>query len=124
VSNCTLASRTSIERREATLTRARLTFHTCRVRRSRSVRIAGTLRCGDRPAARAPEMLKKALVLMAAFEFRCVRVTQDRVVESEGQALVDALNELGRDGWQLASLCAEQGHEGTYLALLQRTMPT
>ena len=69
-------------------------------------------------------MLEKALVLMAAFEFRCLRVTQDRVVESEGQALVDALNELGRDGWQLASLCAEQGHEGTYLALLQRTTPT
>jgi hypothetical protein len=69
-------------------------------------------------------MLEKALVLMAAFEFRCLRVTQDRVVESEGQALVDALNELGRDGWQLASLCAEQGNEGTYLALLQRTTTT
>jgi hypothetical protein len=57
---------------------------------------------------------------MTVFEFRCLRVTQDRVVESEGQALVDALNELGRQGWELASLCAEQGHEGTYLAMLQR----
>ena len=63
-------------------------------------------------------------VHMIAFEFRCLRVTQDRVLESDGQALVDALNELGRDGWQLASLCAEQGHEGTYLAMLQRTVPT
>jgi hypothetical protein len=61
---------------------------------------------------------------MAVFEFRCLRVTQDRVVESEGQALVDALNELGRQGWQLASLCAEQGHEGTYLAMLQRKVPS
>jgi hypothetical protein len=39
---------------------------------------------------------------MVVFEYRCLRVTQDRVVESEGQALVDALNELGREGWQLA----------------------
>jgi hypothetical protein len=61
---------------------------------------------------------------MAEFEFRCLRVTQDRVVENEGRALVDALNELGREGWQLASLCAEQGHEGTYLAVLQRTVAT
>ena len=57
---------------------------------------------------------------MTVFEFRCLRVTQERVVESEGHALVDALNELGLQGWQLASLCAEQGHEGTYLAILQR----
>jgi hypothetical protein len=63
-------------------------------------------------------------MFMARFEFRCLRVTQDRVVEDEGRALVDALNELGRDGWQLASLCAEHGHEGTYLALLQRTVST
>ena len=61
---------------------------------------------------------------MAAFEYRCVRVTQDRVVESEGRALVEALNDLGKEGWQLASLCAEQGHEGTYLAVLQRTVGT
>ena len=61
---------------------------------------------------------------MVEFEFRCLRVTQDRVVESEGQALVDALNDLGRQGWQLASLCAEHGHEGTYLALLQRPVST
>ena len=59
---------------------------------------------------------------MAEFEFRCLRVTQDRVIESEGQALVDALNELGGNGWQLAALCAEQGHEGTYLAVLQRSV--
>jgi hypothetical protein len=61
---------------------------------------------------------------MARFEFRCLRVTQDRVVEDDGRALVDALNELGTEGWQLASLCAEQGHEGTYLAVLQRTVST
>jgi hypothetical protein len=61
---------------------------------------------------------------MAEYEFRCLRVTQDRVVENEGRALVDALNELGRQGWHLASLCAEQGHEGTYLAVLQRTVMT
>ena len=61
---------------------------------------------------------------MNAFEYRCLRVTQDRVVESEGRALVEALNELGQLGWQLASLCADQGHEGTYLAVLQRPLST
>ena len=60
---------------------------------------------------------------MVEFEYRCLRVTQDRVVQSEGQALVDALNELGREGWQLASLCAEQGHADVYLAVLQRAVP-
>lgn len=59
---------------------------------------------------------------MTRFEYRCLRVTQERVVENDGRALVDALNELGSEGWQLASLCAEQGQEGTYLALLQRTV--
>jgi hypothetical protein len=61
---------------------------------------------------------------MAEFEFRCLRVTQDRVVEDDGRALVDALDELGRQGWQLASLCAEQGQTGTYLALMQRELST
>ena len=61
---------------------------------------------------------------MAAFEFRCLRLTQDRVIEEDGRALVDALDELGREGWQLASLCAEQGREGTYLALMQRELST
>ena len=78
----------------------------------------------DCPAAHASGDPEEAWDRMTAFEFRCLRVTQDRVVESKGQALVDALNELGREGWQLASLCAEQGHEGTYLAMLQRTVST
>ena len=61
---------------------------------------------------------------MPEFEFQCLRVTQDRVIENDGRALVDALDERGREGWQLASLCAEQGREGTYLAVLQRTVQT
>jgi len=59
---------------------------------------------------------------MRTYEYRCLRVTQDRVIENEGRALVDALDELGAEGWELASMCAEQGQAGNYLVVLQRTV--
>lgn len=34
--------------------------------------------------------------------------------------LAQELDVLGEDGWHLGSLCPEQGHEDSYIAILQR----
>lgn len=59
---------------------------------------------------------------MRTYEYQCLRVTQDRVIQNEGRALVEALDDLGADGWELASLCAEQGQAGNYLVIMKRTV--